>query len=285
LSLEHAFPASHNARVHRLAGIVLLLVATGCTAVARAQPTLVGVLGITSEIVAIEQRLQDAREVPVRGFVFRRGTLSGRPAVVARTGTGKVNAAIATTMLIEHFSPAAVFFSGTAGATDPTLRVGDVVVGTAVAHHDIGQQTPKGLERRGPRHPMSGELESVLLAAPDVLVEAARRAARKLTLPPTEAGAPAARIVEGLIVTGEMFVANVAQREELRKNLNSTAVEMEGAAVVQTCRYFGVPCLVVRGISDRADGAAPASYQAMRARASENAAAVVTAIIGALDTP
>jgi adenosylhomocysteine nucleosidase len=274
-----------HAPVRRLVTIVLLIVATGCSARARTQPAPVGVLGITSEIVPIEQRLQDGRDVSVRGFVFRQGTLSGRQVVIGRTGTGKVNAAIATTVLIGHFSPTAVFFSGTAGAADPGLRLGDVVIGSAVAHHDIGQQTPRGLERRGPRHPISGELDSVLLQAPDVLVDAARRAARGLALPPMEAdaGALTPRIVEGLIVTGEMFVANVTQREELRKNLNAAAVEMEGAAVVQTCRYFGVHCLVVRSITDRADGQAMTSYQALRTRASENAAAVVAAIIGRLD--
>jgi len=278
----------HNAGVRRLVTIALLLVVTGCAARAHTQPAaLVGVLGITSEIVPVEKRVQDGRDVAVRGFVFRQGTIGGRPVVVGRTGTGKVNAAIAATVLISHFSPAAVFFSGTAGAVDPALALGDVVIGTAVVHHDIGQQTPNGLQRRAPRPPSSSEPDSVLLSAPDALVNAARRATRTLTLPSMTSGDNTAtpRIVEGLIATGEMFVANVAQRDELRQNLNVAAVEMEGAAVVQTCRYFGVPCLVVRSITDRADGQAMASYQTVRARASENAAAVVAAIIGSLDPP
>ena len=271
--------------VRQIVAVVLLLAGIGWGARGHAQPSpLVGVLGITSEIVPVEKRLENGRDVTVRGFVFRQGTLAGRPVVVGRTGTGKVNAAIAATVLIGHFNPAAVFFSGTAGAADPELALGDVVIGTAVAHHDIGQQTPNGLRRRGPRHPISGELDSVLLTTPDELVNAARRATRALTLPPmtTDSGTASPRIVEGLIVTGEMFVANLAQRDELRKNLNASAVEMEGAAVVQTCRHFAVPCLVVRSITDRADGQATTSYQTMRARASENAAAVVAAIIGRL---
>jgi adenosylhomocysteine nucleosidase len=193
---------------------------------------------------------------------------------------------MAATVLIGHFNPAAVFFSGTAGAVDPALNHGDVVIGTTVAHHDVGQQTPGGLQRRGPRHPISGELDSVLLPAPDALVDAARRAVRGLTLAPIDTADGTAahpRVVEGIIVTGEMFVANVAQREDLRKQLNAAAVEMEGAAVVQTCRYFEVPCLVVRSITDRADGGASTSYLALRPRASENAAAVVAAIIGKMD--
>jgi adenosylhomocysteine nucleosidase len=273
-----------RAYLRQLAILVLLLAWSGAARAQTPPPGIVGVLGITSEIGPLERRLTDARDVEVRGFVFRQGHISGRPVVVGRTGTGKVNAAIAATVLISHFRPEAAFFSGTAGAADPGLGLGDVVIGTAVAHHDIGQQTPAGLQRRGPRHPISGELDSVLLPAPNVLVEVSRRATRALTLPPIAIGKGerAPRIVEGIVVTGEMFVANLAQRDELRKNLNAAAVEMEGAAFVQTCRYFDVPCLVVRSVTDRADGQAMISYQAVRAAASENAAAVVAAIIGSL---
>ena len=273
--------------MRRRFAIGLVLVTVGAATHADAQrQSIVGVLGITSEIGPIEQRLTDSREVSVHGFVFRQGSLGGRQVVVGRTGTGKVHATIAATVLIGHFNPMAVFFSGTAGAVDPALNLGDVVIGTTVAHHDIGQQTPAGLQRRGPRHPTSGELDSVLLSAPEALVFAARRAVPGITLPPidTANGSASPRVVEGIIVTGEMFVANVVQREALRKQLNAAAVEMEGAAFVQTCRYFEVPCLVVRSITDRADGLASTSYLTLRPRASENAAAVVAAIIGKLDS-
>lgn len=264
---------------------ILLLFAWLCAARAQEPPPPIGVLGITSEITAVEKRLVDAREVQVRGFVFREGSIAGRRVVVGRTGTGKVNAAIAATVLIAHFNPPAMFFSGTAGAVDPALGLGDVVIGTAVAHHDIGQQTPAGLERRGPRHPISGEIDPVVLPSTPALLDVARRATRGMKLPAllTSDGERSPRIVEGVVVTGEMFVANVGQRDELRQNLNASAVEMEGAAVVQTCRYFNVQCLIVRSVTDRADGQARTSYQAVRASASEHAAAVVAAIIGALD--
>ncbi|MGQ0737078.1 MAG: 5'-methylthioadenosine/adenosylhomocysteine nucleosidase [Acidobacteriota bacterium] len=264
--------------------LALLLGLAGASSV-QTQASPVAVLGITSEIIAVEQRLESSREVTVRGVVFRQGTLGGRPVVVGRTGTGKVNAAIATSVLIGHFNPGVVLFSGTAGAADPDLELGDVVIGTMMAHHDIGQRTPAGLQRRGPRHAVSGELDPLLLPAPEALIEVAKRATQRLQLPPMMVGNTrrTPRIVEGVIVTGEAFVADPAHREELRQHLKAAAVEMEGAAVVQTCRFFGVPCLVIRSITDRADGQAMSSYQALRATASENAAAVVTAIVSALD--
>jgi adenosylhomocysteine nucleosidase len=266
-----------------LLGVACVLATVLPPGAARAQGV-VGVLGIPQEIAPIEKRLQDVREITVQGIVFRTGTLHGRSVVVGRSGTGKVYAAIAATVLIGHFKPSAIFFSGTAGGVDPALGLGDVVVGTALAHHDFGEVGSNGLRRRGPRNPVTGQLEELSWPAPPELVAVARTVMAQTTLPPvkTDAGERPPRIVEGIIVTGDVFVADAARREELRKNLGATAVEMEGAAVVQTCRQFAVPCLVVRSITDLADGQARASCQSLRAQASENAAALVAAIIGRL---
>jgi adenosylhomocysteine nucleosidase len=86
-----------------------------------------------------------------------------------------------------------------------------------------------------------------------------------------------------VIVTGDVFLADVERREELRRTLSATAIEMEGAAVVQACRQFNVPCLVIRSVTDRADTQALTDYEQFLAAASENAAALVTAIITRLE--
>jgi adenosylhomocysteine nucleosidase len=243
--------------------------------------SVVGVLGIPEEVAPIEKRLEGSRQILVQGYVFRLGTLNGRPVVVGRSGAGKVNAAIVTTLLIGHFDLSALLFSGTAGAVDPALRPGDVVIGATVAQHDVGLQTPKDIRRRGVRNAVSGELDPLLVPAPTTLLAVARRSALQLTLRRVE-GERVPRIVEGVIVTGDVFLTDVARREELRRSLGAAAVEMEGAAVVQTCRQFGVACLVIRSITDRADGQALASYRKSFATSSENAAKVVTAIIAQL---
>jgi adenosylhomocysteine nucleosidase len=246
--------------------------------------SVVGVLGIAREVAPIEKRLQDIHEVIVRGYVFRVGTLDGRQVVVGRSGVGKVNASIIATLLIDHFSPSALLFSGSAGAVDPDLRPGDVVIGQTVAQHDVGLQTPNGITRRGMRNGVTGEVDPVLIPAPETLLAAARRSAQGLTLPPihTPEGDRVPRIVEGVIVTGDAFLSDAARREELRSALGATAIEMEGAAVIQTCRQFSVSCLVVRSITDRADIQAQTSYEQFLAAASENAAALVSAIIARL---
>jgi len=268
----------------RLTGALTLILVLVVASAAQSQP-LVGVLGITREVAAVEQRLKDSREVVVRGFVFHVGTLNGRPVVVGRSGTGKVNAAVVTTVLISHFNPTALFFSGTAGAIDQLLRPGDIVIGTAVAQHDTGQHAGGGFERRGLRNTITGEIDPVLMPAPPALLAAARSAVTGLTLSPVTSaeGVHQPRITEGVIVTGDVFVSDPVRRDELRRSLDASAAEMEGGAMVQTCRQFGVPCLVVRSITDRADGMALNSYVQFLATASENAAAVVAAIVAKLN--
>jgi len=131
--------------VNKLFSLALLLAVFAGSAQAQ---SIVGVLGIGREVAPIEARLQASREVPVRGYVFRVGTLNGRQVVVGRSGTGKVNAAIVATVLIGHFNPSALLFSGTAGALDQALRPGDVVIGTGVVQHDVGQLMAGAMTRR-----------------------------------------------------------------------------------------------------------------------------------------
>jgi adenosylhomocysteine nucleosidase len=116
----------------------------------------------------------------------------------------------------------------------------------------------------------------------------ARRSAPATQLPPIrtpdgEQRSP--RIVEGVIVTGDVFLADNARRIALREGLGAAAVEMEGAAVVQTCRQFAVPCLIIRSITDRADGEAMANYEQFLVTASENAASVAATVIDGLKEP
>ena len=267
----------------RIITLAVLLLVSPAPALAQ---SVVGVLGIATEVAPIERRLQDSREVAVHGYVFRVGNLNGRKVVVGRSGIGKVNAAIVTTLLIGEFHPSAILFSGTAGAIDPALRPGDVVIGATVAQHDVGMQTPDGIRRRGIRNALTGALDPLLVPAPEALLSAARQSAQGLSLPPVrmpggEDRQP--RIVEGVIVTGDVFLADAPHQRMLRDTLGATAVEMEGAAVVQACRQFSVSCLVVRSITDRADGQAETSYQQFIAMASENAATLVAAIIAKLE--
>lgn len=244
-----------------------------------ANPTF-AVLGVPEEIAPIERRLTDPETQRIGSTVVTTGSIDGRRIVVGRSGIGKVNAAAATTVLIDRFRPAALIFSGTAGALDPALGPGDVVIATKVAQHDIGRVTPDGFMRRPTRDSVTGEPNPLFLDAPPELLAAARAAVADVKLPPAPmaTGTRQPRVHEGVIVTGDLFVADPVRKKELQE-FGGSAVEMEGAAMVQVCRQFSTPCLVVRSITDAADGSATLNYQTYLKPASENAAAMTVATI------
>jgi adenosylhomocysteine nucleosidase len=264
-----------------LALLTVIAIATGHGA----SPSLVAVIGIPREIAPVEQRIEGSRVETLHGLTFTIGTTSGRRVIAVRTGVGKVNAAMAATLLLDHYSPAAVLLSGTAGAIDPGLSPGDVVMATGVGHHDVGSATSDRFLRAPTRSPATGKLDPVFFPADPALLAAARTAASAFA-PERLAGFERERspvVREGLIVTGDAFMAKRALRDELRHELNAIAVEMEGAAVAQVCARFGVPLLVIRSITDRADGDADSSYQRLVDGASRSAADLVLATIHAMN--
>ena len=259
-----------------------LATAPACSTFAQQHPDrLIGVIGITDEIAPVEARIQNVQVTRIQGVVFTSGTIDGTRIVAARSGAGKVNAAFATTLLVDHFSPSAVVFTGTAGAIGTELNPGDVVIGTAVGYHDFGNITTDGFVRWATRNAGSGRLDPPFFPADPALLAAARRAAVtvKPSAGPDAKNSRAAMIREGLIVTGDAFVANPTNRESLRRELNASAVEMEGAAVAQVCTRFGVPAIIIRSITDHADGGAPTSYERYVGVASRNAAELALATI------
>jgi adenosylhomocysteine nucleosidase len=238
------------------------------------------VIGIPSEIAPVESRVQNAVTRRIQGFVFTSGTIEGARVVVARSGVGKVNAAVVATLLVEHFTPSVVLFTGTAGAIDNKLNPGDVVIGTGVGYHDFGSVTERGFARGTTRDPVTGQPDPAFFPADPKLLTAARSAAKTTALsrgPRTGGDAP--KFQEGLIVTGDTFVAEDRRRKDLRDDLKAAAVEMEGAAVAQVCARYKVPVLVLRGITDRADTNAQISYRAFLETASRNAGELAIATI------
>lgn len=223
------------------------------------------------ELAPVESELANTREEYIHGIRFVTGKRGGRNVVIAKTGCGKVNAAMVTVLLIDHFRPSEVIYTGVAGGINPHLRPGDVLIGTKTSQHDRGTIDEYGFKRF---HIDELPADARLLR----LAEAARKRVQleKVELDEEE---HSARIVQGVIVTGDAFIASSATRTELRKSLGADAVEMEGAAAAQVCARLGVPCLVVRSISDSADTTAWGDYRKYRDTAARNSAAVVLGIL------
>ena len=263
-----------------VAVIAFALLATQAAALAQERGRLIAFIGIPSEIAPIETKLESPVVSRIQGFVFTSGVIDGNRIVAARAGVGKVNAAIVATLLLDHFAPSAVLFTGTAGAVDRALNPGDVVIGTAVGYHDFGSITERGLNRSPTRDPVSGQVDPIFFPADPELLSAARRAVKTVQPsrgPRTDGEAP--KIREGIIATGDAFVSDARSRNDLRTDLNASAVEMEGAAVAQVCARYHAPFLVIRSITDLADSQARGSYQRFLETASRNAAEMALATV------
>jgi len=216
------------------------------------------------------------------------GSLWGIESVCVLSRIGKVAAAATAATLIERFGVTHIVFTGVAGAVDPALQVGDIVVADALVQHDM-DATPLFPRFQVPLLGLSDFSSGVQLterplqAAGDFvahdlsqLVPAADLAAFGLHLP---------RVRHGLIASGDEFVADRARHVDLKSAFpNLLAVEMEGAAVAQVCFEFGVPCAVVRTISDGANEASPTDFlQFIDRIASRYAFGIVRRLCGAGD--
>ena len=226
------------------------------------------------EVTLLEDRLTDRQQRTIEGIRFTSGLLNGRHVVVAWTGVGKVNAAMTTTLLIEHFKPKHVIVTGIAGAVNPELRPGDIVIATKTAHHDIGTVWPEGLFFKGVKNRLDGLENPVFFPADDELLKVARRAVDHIKLKAIETvtDSKPPKIITGVVVTGDSFIASAGKCAELRKRLDADAVEMEGAAVAQMCYQRRIGCLVIRSMSDNADEGAVFDKQMFYLLAAGNSA-------------
>lgn len=244
--------------------------------------SLTGILGaLTEEIMLLEGEVRDAREQHIEGIKFISGEMKGRQIVLARTGAGKVNAAMVTTLLIEHFKPSEVIFAGIAGGINPDLLPGDIVIAAKTAQHDLGSITEDGLQNWGVRNPITGERNPVFFAADARLLSLAERASKKVQFEKIEMSgiSRVPEVIRGIVVTGDVFVSSSPKKTELHQNFQADAVEMEGAAVAQICWQQGVSCLIVRCLSDTSDENAEQDYRKFYKIAARNSAKLVTHLV------
>jgi len=264
---------------------LLLSVCAPGAAAGEAREPVTGLLGaMGSEVRLLLEKLEGTQERKIEGIRFWTGRLRGRRVAIAMTGVGKVNAATTTTLFYQHFRPAEVVFTGIAGGLNPELKPGDIVIATKTAQHDFGTLYSDGFQRKGARNPITHDRNPLFLEADPRLLKAALAARKRVKLGSirTSQGERKPRVVEGIVVTGDQFIASPAKRKELRKELEADAVEMEGAAVAQVCWQWQVPCLVIRSLSDLADDDAKITAQQFLHVAARNSATLVTEIVGQL---
>lgn len=196
----------------------------------------IGVLtAMSSEFEQLVRLLEGAVECEKGGVDYMAGRLGGNEIVLRQCGIGKVNAAVGTAELIRSFSPDAVVSTGVAGGIDVSLGVMDVVVSSSIVYHDVwcGMGCEYGQVQGMP---------AVFPAAEDLW-----KSAVALNDSPDNT----TRIHAGLICTGDQFITNRDELDKIKSNFPSgLAVDMESAAIAQTCHIYGVPFVSFRIISD-----------------------------------
>jgi adenosylhomocysteine nucleosidase len=238
----------------------------------------VGILGaFGEEVKLLVEAMDKPKTKKIHGMTFVTGTLRGQKVVVAETGIGKVNASMTTTLLLSHFRPKQVLFTGIAGGLNPALNPGDIVIGKEVGHHDYNWTTFNKVQARQTLDPIGQRMNPAFFPADSLLMTLVQKASAKLSLEAIEGRTPS--VVMGRIVTGDVFVSSEKLVETLRADFQADATEMEGAAVAQVCFQQRVPHLVIRSLSDKADAKARETMLSFLKTAARNSARLTMQVL------
>jgi adenosylhomocysteine nucleosidase len=223
----------------------------------------IGILGaMQSEVLGLVAAMTVAEAGTTAGFQYWRGELAGRRVVVARSGMGKVSAAMGVQRMIDEWGVDCVVVCGLAGGLGEGVRVGDIVIGDTFVQHDLDASPIY------PRFEVPGLGITRFSASPD-LVAAAEASARDVAaiIGAVEVKAASvagdlehAAVHRGLIVTGDQFISDEQRQTIVNDFPDALCVEMEGGAIAQVCHLNAVPFVIVRVISDTADGDAPEDF-------------------------
>lgn len=213
------------------------------------------------EVELLCERIGSCETSVHAGKEFYEGTLEGASVVLTACGVGKVAAAARTQAMIDFFSPDCIIFTGIAGALQQGIEIGDMVVSTDCVQYDVNVGVfdyPRGL-----------------IPGFDQVGFAADPALRALAVEAIHAAAPQTRVIEGRISTGDQFVDGAEMSGFIVREFGALCCEMEGAAVAQVAVQCGVPFVVIRAISDKADDESGVVYSQNEVAVSHQGADVV----------
>ena len=226
-----------------------------------------GIIGAMDiEVQTLKDRIENLTVTEKAGTEYYEGTLQGLPVVVVKCGIGKVNAAIGTQILCDCFGVTHIVNTGIAGSLCAEQNIGDMVVSSDVWHHDFDCVAFGYPMCRIPGMPQS-------FAADENMIVLAQQAA--------EQTGSTVRI--GRIASGDQFVADPQLKTQIIERTQALCTEMEGAAIAQTAYRNGIPFVILRCISDKADNSAEMDYPSFEAMAAQRCAQVAMALAHALN--
>lgn len=228
----------------------------------------VAVIGaMEEEVELLRKEINKPKESLIAGIEFVEGTIGNHDVVLVKSGIGKVNAAMSTTLLLQTFKPDIVLNTGSAGGFDTSLEVGTVVLSSEVRHHDV-DVTAFGYEvGQVPGLPPAYKADEYLIAlAKESIMEIGQH---------THA--------TGLVASSDTFMSNPDHVEQVKRLFPTMiAAEMEAAAVAQVCHQFKIPFVVIRALSDIAGQDASISFDEFLPIAARHATEIVLRVLSKL---
>ena len=226
----------------------------------------IGIIGaMEEEVSALKEKMQIEEQRMIAGMDFCKGTCEGQSVVVVRSGIGKVNAAVCTQILCDIFEVDMIINTGVAGSLKNEINIGDIVLSTDALQHDMdatGFGYAPGIIPR---------METSVFEADQTLVDLAEKVCKEVN--------PEIQVHKGRVISGDQFISNRSVKDRLIELFHGYCTEMEGASIAQTAWLNKVPYLVVRAISDKADGSAEMDYAEFEMKAIEHTVRLMTGML------
>ena len=218
---------------------------------------MIGIIGAMEvEVKKLREAMQIEKTENVAGMVFYSGRINGTEVVLVRSGVGKVNAAICTQILCDLFPVSCILNSGIAGSLNADINIGVIVISDDALQHDMDARY------FGYDPGVIPQQEVSVFRADKELADLAEKVCKEVN--------PDIAVFRGRVLSGDQFIADKEKKEWLAVTFAGLCTEMEGAAIAHAAYKNGVPFLIVRAISDKADDSATEDYTTFEAKAIEH---------------
>lgn len=226
----------------------------------------IGIIGAMElEVDTLKKQMNVTRVITKANMEFNEGTLDGAEIVVVRSGIGKVNAALCVQILSDVFEVTHIINTGVAGSLNAKLDIGDILISKVAIHHDV-DVTNFGYALG--EVPQLGIKE---FPADEKMIELAEKTCKEVL--------PELHTLVGRVVSGDQFICAKEIKEKLIENFKGDCCEMEGASIAHGAYLNGIPFVILRAISDKADDSAQMDYPTFEKHAAEHCAKLVRALV------
>ena len=260
-----------------LSVMLALSMFTGCSSKkaeeqADAPTSYIGIISaLQNEVDLLLKEAEIERTDTIGGVDYHVGKLCGKDVVIVKAGIGKSLSASGTAAMLNNYDISAVYFTGIAGGVGDETEVLDEVIATSLVQHDYGNITNDGFVWTAGNEGAPGEErkegDNGYYPCDEDLVDLAYRSAVKVV--------GEEHVFKGVIASGDQFIESEEYVKLLQDEFDALACEMEGSSIALVCMQYDVPFVVIRAMSDKADGKAHESFDNMADIAADNSSRII----------